>query len=129
MNRNDRRKIASLLKKERGYGGSVGSLSKVVKAVLNIQQEQYVHLEEGERVKLDVDYIESKNGFSRLNEAYKEFVHGARDRVFTVHLEGSGNKSLISLLEDQRWLFQRTEVIKVDDEVKGGDSVLDITET
>ena len=67
---------------------------------------------EGCRVMLNLPKIKSKRFYEQMNPKYKEFIDASGDMVFTVHIE---HKELVSFKEDPRWLFWRSDLIKIND--------------
>ena len=122
MNREDRRKTAKELRSKMGYTQSVGGLSKLIKQAIESQTEEAVILEDGNKVRINTELIMSKNGFEIMSDDYKTFIKESKGKTFTAHLESNG---AFSLVEEPKWLFLKTELVRITDEdcMQGGDSV------
>lgn len=68
---------------------------------------------EGEKVKLDIEKIKGRKNYERMSDKYKEFVMANPDTIFTAHVE---RPSLISLVEEPKWLFWCGDLIKLEQE-------------
>lgn len=59
-------------------------------------------IEEGTKVKINIDLVKSRKNYANMSEKYKEFVESSTDQVFTAHIE---RRNLISFVEEPKWLF------------------------
>lgn len=59
-------------------------------------------IEEGAKVKINLDLIKSRKNYENMSEKYKEFVESSADQVFTAHVE---KRNLVSFVEEPKWLF------------------------
>lgn len=78
-------------------------------------QERSVNAEkiqEGTKVRIDVDHIKGAKEYSKLNKDYREFVESSRGKIFTAHIE----RKFVSLNEnDNQWLFWPGNLIIVEE--------------
>ncbi|MBQ6863252.1 MAG: hypothetical protein IJO14_03315 [Clostridia bacterium] len=72
-----------------------------------------IDITEGCRVMLNIPKIKSKKSYAQMNPKYKEFIDLAGNMVFTAHIE---NSKIVSLKEDSRWLFWKSDLIKINDD-------------
>ena len=71
------------------------------------------NIQEGEKIRLDIDKIKARQNYEIMNEEYKKFVNENAETIFTAHVE---KPTLISLQEEPRWLFWCGDLIKVEEE-------------
>ncbi len=71
---------------------------------------------EGEKVKLDIGKIKARRNYERMTAKYKEFIDNNIDTVFTAHIE---RKTLVSFVEEPKWLFWSGDLIKLT--IEGGE--------
>ena len=69
-------------------------------------------LENGDRVRFNLDRIRNRQDYKNLTVRFKLFVFDNMDRVFTVRL--TRIKGIVELMEAPQWLFQETDLIKVE---------------
>ena len=67
-------------------------------------------IKEGDKVKLNIYKIKSSPDYQIMNPKYKSFIEENKDTVFTAHYE---RETLISFVEEPKWLFWRGNLIKV----------------
>lgn len=67
-------------------------------------------IQEGERVKVNLEIIKARKNFENMNDKYKSFVETNSDKVYTAHLE---RPTLISFVEEPSWLFYSGDLIRV----------------
>lgn len=105
MNRKQRRQLD-----KQGFDGDK------ISAVLGVA-ENIKYIQEGEKVKLDVKKITSREDWSRLTERYRSFVMSNANTVFTVKYEEKyGDKpSLVTFAEDTMWLWWTGDLIVLKD--------------
>ena len=78
----------------------------------NLQQKNSNMTEcinENDKVRLNVKRLKRSVDWKRMTNEYKRFVETNQNTVFTAHLEGV---ALVSMKEDDRWLFYVEDVIK-----------------
>lgn len=78
-------------------------------------------LEDGDRVKLNVDQIVRRKDYSKMQPEYRNFVETNRDRAFTAHLyrkREDGFSAMVELAEEPKWLFWYGDLIKIEEETK-----------
>lgn len=95
MNRPQRRKLKKV-------GIIVNSANKI------IGEDEY--LNEGQRVRLNVEMIMSRPEYDRLNEKYKDFIQDHKDDTFTVEYDPKylPNPRVVCFAEDMsdpKWLW------------------------
>ena len=71
------------------------------------------HIEEGEKIRLNICRIKARKNYDRMAQGYRDFVEAAGDTVFTAHVE---RENLISLAEEPRWLFWSGDLLKENEE-------------
>ena len=74
--------------------------------------------EEGDRVKIDYDYIMGKKSAENLSEKYIEFISNNKDKVFTLAKDDK-HKSFFVFEEDvsePKWLWFGTDLIRYKEE-------------
>lgn len=92
-------------------------LQELLRKIRNVKGKNpdwYLH--EGDKVNIDVDRIMSRKEFKKLQPEYQDFVHGARESVFTVHIyrkKSDGFTTLIELVEAPKWLFVESDLLKI----------------
>ena len=69
------------------------------------------HINDGDKVMLDVEKIHERGNYEKMSRDYKEFVERSRGKVMTAHVE---RQNLISMVEEPRWLFWSGDLIKLD---------------
>ena len=111
MNREQRRALAKKAQKD----GMSKELAKVYAEIASGTGEhtKAQTIEEGDKIRLNIEAIKSRKNYDRMSPAYKEFVEAAGDTVFTAHVERA---NMISLAEEPRWLFWSGDLIKVSDD-------------
>lgn len=75
-------------------------------------------IKDGEQVKLNVDQIMERPGYSGLQDDYKAFVEASREMVFTARLyrkREDGFSAAVELVEVPKWLFWYGDLIHVKD--------------
>ncbi len=65
-------------------------------------------IEEGMKVKINLDLVKSRKNYANMSEKYKEFVESSADQVFTAHIE---RRNLISFVEEPKWLFWSGDLV------------------
>lgn len=105
LNREQRRKLD-----KQGYDGN--KIAAIMDAVDDNQL-----IKEGEKVKLDVKKITSRDDWQKLTERYRTFVMENANTVFTVKYEEKygGTPSLVTFDEDNTWLFWVGDLIVIKD--------------
>ena len=71
-------------------------------------------LENGDRVKLDVDRMTARKEWKSLNPDYRQFVLDNRDAVFTVKIRRRGRDGtpvIIDFAENDAWSFWAGDLI------------------
>jgi len=109
MNRNQKREYIKMLKKK-GY-----SEEEIKKHFIVLEAKTRVlnNIADGAKVKIDVDFVKTRKGYSSLVPEYRNFVESSKDKVFVAHHE-SGD--LFSLEENEKWLFWSGELKNVKEE-------------
>lgn len=69
-------------------------------------------IEEGEKVWLNIEAIKARKNYAHMSPMYKEFIEKSEGVVFTAHIE-QGKKTLISLIEEPKWLFWSGDLVRV----------------
>lgn len=105
MNRANRRKM---MKKARSSGISKGAVMAYLAAndagiELGDRKIKY-----GDKVRLDVERIRSRDDYQQMIAEYKSFVESNADKVFTAKPEGN---TMTSFEEDDTWLFWNGDLI------------------
>lgn len=110
MNREKRRKLTKELK-SKGF-----SMDKI-KTYLNFaNKDSKVIIQNGAKVKLDIDKIKAHPDYVKLTDKYKNWVANNSNKAFTVKYEEKYGDSpnLVSLEEDEiGWLFHISDLIVV----------------
>ena len=117
MNREQRRRAnRSPTKKDKYSKNKILEFERVMKiAKRSVQQHtEPQEFSEGDKVKLNLQAIQLRPNYSKMNEAYKKFVNDNEDTVFTAHFENESSK-LISFKEEPRWLFWCGDLLKVEE--------------
>ena len=78
-------------------------LHKITNASIKSHSEPK-EFSKGDKVKLNVNRIESRPNYIHMNDRYKKFVSENADTVFTVKFE-KGSDRLITFEENDEWLF------------------------
>jgi len=77
-------------------------------------------LQDGDRVRLKVQQIKRRKNWPRMNEKYKEFIEGSKDKIFTVKLKDGAVRGvsyrLATLVEEPMWYFWQEDLMLVKDE-------------
>ena len=110
MNREQRR---ALSKKARRAGMSktkADAFAKIVSGTGEHTPRQEIN--EGDKIRLNIEAIKARKNYEIMSKAYKEFVENTSDTVFTAHVE---KETLISLVEEPKWLFWCGDLIKLDE--------------
>ena len=110
MNRNDKRKFEKELK-AKGYKHNEIEKMILIKEIMDNKK----YLQEGQKVKLNLDKIKSHPDYNKLTEKYKIWVEDHKDDIFTVTYDKKYqiNPVLVCLEEDEnipRWLFYEGEL-------------------
>lgn len=111
MNREQRRAKERRLKSVKGFS----AYRKLIDATMKMAATDNM-LEDGEKVKLDVDRITGRTEFSSLQPGYQQFVAANRDRVFTAKIRRrsqGGYPVVVDLEEDDTWSFWVGDLIRV----------------
>lgn len=109
MNREQKRAFVKKAKKR-------GTSEKAAKAYAEIissgsgKPAPPQEIQEGEKIKLDIDKLRARKNYEIMNDEYKKFVDENAETIFTAHVEKT---TLISLHEEPRWLFWCGDLIKV----------------
>ena len=105
MNREDKRDYTKRLK-AKGYP------KKEIDQFLMIKEmkDNKKHLQEGQKVKLNMDNITSHPDYPNLTAKYRNWVESHKDMLFTVEFDKAykDNPTLLCLKEDDsepQWLF------------------------
>lgn len=106
MNRAERR---AFIKKAKQNGVS----KEVAEAYLAAKTSAIPKFREDDKVRLNVQRIQSQPNYEGLNPRYKEFVETNSSTVFTVHVE---KETLVSLKEQPEWLFWIGHLLPVEAE-------------
>ena len=69
-------------------------------------------IQEGQKVRLNIEAIKARKNYKIMTEAYKTFVDASAEAIFTAHVE---RPTLISLAEEPKWLFWSGDLIKVEE--------------
>lgn len=110
MNRSQRRNFVKSAQKK-GVDKSIAELYLRVKQHGSVPQE----LQEGDRVRLNVENIKKHPDYGRLSQAYRDFVELHEDDVFTVVYDERRKEkpTEVCLEEDPTgWLFWTGDLIK-----------------
>lgn len=108
MNREQKRNFIKIAKKK-------GISEEHAKAYMAMKEEQMANIikaedviferriiNDGDKVRIDVDKISSSKYYSNMMDEYKEFIENSRDIVFTAKVEKG---HFVSLEENPKWLF------------------------
>jgi len=104
MNRAERREFVKRAKKR-------GISEEIAEAYLSVRDSGTRDFGEGDKVRLNVQRIQSQKGYQKMSARYKEFVEANVNTVFTAHIE---QETLVSLKEQPEWLFWSGHLIKVE---------------
>jgi hypothetical protein len=77
--------------------------------------EKAVGFKEGDKVKIDYDYITGRKNYDSLTDKYKTFISENKDKIFTLEKDGI-HKSFFVFKEDDtepKWLWFGTDLIKI----------------
>lgn len=115
MNRDEKRKTVRRLK-ARGFTDSQIETFFILQS-MNIKQK----IDDGQRVKLDINSITENVDFNRKTQKYKDWVLFHKNDIFTVGFDK--RHKLYFLNEDQtvpKWLFVDSELIVLRVKEEGG---------
>lgn len=121
MNRERERKFMQLAKKK-GVSKSLTELYiEIQKRAARKEIVPAQDLEDGERVRLNVEMIQRHPDYPRLSERYRSFVETHADDIFTVERDESFSKqnALVTLREaPEKWLFWSGDLLKTVEKIK-----------
>lgn len=115
MNRDQRRALEKALRKK---GMSQSDAKAYVQVVNNAdairiegvgENTPPKHIEEGEKIRLNIDRIKARKNYARMAQGYRDFVEVSGGTVFTAHVE---RENMISLAEEPAWLFWSGDLLK-----------------
>lgn len=66
-------------------------------------------IQNGDKVKLDIEKIKARVNYNVMNQKYKDFVEESADKVFTARVKNN----LVVLEENNQWMFWSGDLIKV----------------
>lgn len=107
LNRKQRRAFA---KKEHISPKMVNSLLNLLK----LGEIHAQHLEDGQKVKINVDRILSRK--SPFHDSYVAYVKEHKDQVFTVRHCEEEYQYIVRLEEDPKWIWHVDDLIKVEEQ-------------
>ena len=75
-------------------------------------------IQEGAKVKINVDLVKSRQNYPRMSEKYREMIEAEEfdPKEYTAHIEAS---NMISLVEIPNWLFWSGDLIVCSDDGPG----------
>lgn len=91
--------------------------------------DKAVGFKEGDKVKIDYDYIMSRRNIDDFTEKYKAFVSDNKDKVFTLTRDEK-HKSFFVFDEDEsepKWLWFGTDLIKVNESDLANPNLKDVS--
>ena len=109
MNRAQRRKLS---KNKNLYNKVLNNLKKISDEYEDKKDEFF--LNDGEKVKIDVDKILSRK--VELNSKYLNFITENKNNIMTVKNVNNVVHDIVTLEENELWMFHISELIKVEDE-------------
>jgi len=111
VNRESRRKAARYIRRKSNL--SVAQVDEMVHLLDDVSGGKAPVIQDGDRVKLNVDKIVSRKTYNDLNEQYRNFVEVSSDKVFTAK-NVSAHKNIVSLVEAPKWYFWAGDLIRVE---------------
>ena len=108
MNRAERRQF---FRKARLEGIPKGAAQVYYEAIEANQRSPTNDIEDGAKVKINVDQITGNKNYHRMIDEYKEFVEEARDREFIAHIQNG----LVRLEGVAKWLFWAGDLISCEE--------------
>lgn len=119
MNREQKRKLVRLAQKKNGLSHEQAKLyAEVMYNADSIRQRGVTNFspakqfEEGEKVRMNVPFIVSRDNYAKMSAPYKQFVSENADKEFTVHFE---KDNLISFVEEPKWLFWSGDLLHLNE--------------
>ena len=115
MNREERRKAAkknaALNKLYRELSSNLQSMN-LAELVKSAQEDDA--LKDGDLVKLDLQRIQSRQDYKRMQKEYKAFVEAHKDDIFTVKLlQNERYPAIVTFYEDDTWHFWSGDLKKL----------------
>ena len=113
MNRRQKRNFLKIAK-------SKGVDTQIAELYLRLKDKgvEFNDISDGDKVKLNIQVIQSHSDYNKLSEKYKRFVVENENTIFTVQLDSRGGNlnNVVSLKEDSTgWLFWTGDLIKVNE--------------
>lgn len=109
MNREQRRALAKKARRAGMTKVKAEAFAKIASGTGEHTPRQ--DLNEGDKVRLNIEAIKAMKNYEIMSPLYKEFVENAGDTIYTVHLE---KEVLVSLTEEPKWLFWCGDLIKIE---------------
>ena len=112
INREEKRDYTKKLRKQ-------GRSDEEIKKFIEIKERIHSKgsLNEGDKVKLDIEKIKSHPDWGKMQKSYKQFVEGNNNVIFTVKYDDKyPNHSIVCLNEDAtdpQWLWWEGDLKKI----------------
>ena len=104
MNRIERRQF---FRNARLKGVPKGAAQVYYEAIEATQRSPTNDIDEGMKVKINVDQIKRNVNYHRMIDEYKEFIESSRDKEFIAHIQNG----LVRLEGVAKWLFWSGDLI------------------